>query len=760
MESNILEVGASPTANIRLINTSGKDLNITSGSVKVNIDPSIIDNIASFKIKNDFFSTLTENNYQNDGNTIDFSFVVPKGYSPIKIGFGKTVDLYEINFHLNQNYIVKDKRKIPLFKIVSFEVCSENAQKEDSGETDPLMMAEFANSASPIFNGINKVSSANKTGKTDIGNTLLIDWINSGNGAQDLTKYPNRKLHYRLFRSDIELTQGAPFAGNVEGKEYLYQDGPGDGTPGNAGISDGTIYKYKILAVDNASPQPNETKDPMVVEAISLDLTPPDDVLALSANAFNNGISLKWKNPANADLDGVIILKREERQVGDRSLGLAKAVHPFMSGPQYYVGDEPCGKDNGKVVYVGQAWPGIEQVFDDYEAQNGRRYFYRICTYDRAVEGPPKEMGRNYSNGIYVDQLTGMAPGPVSNFVGKIGNIEENEVLLAWDNPPEEYCKGVMIYYSTEESFSSENYMGTVPLSVGPLGHEELSIIANDQTQYYFKAIATNTTDVDPSSPDFLEKARLSSPKIIAVDLSPSAVEKENKVKASVIGEDLSSVKVKVIFDNQVYKEGSGPFIVSEKPKIKVLVTGDVSSLKKSEKLALSLDNKKVNNVVSAFVSNANDNFGNMNISYTPQNTLASGMHEMSFSFSYNENGKVMRVAEVLTFEVSSGPLRVIGDVLAYPSPFSSIKEPVSIQYTLSKNTNCKVILTASDGQIIKRWIFQEGADGGRVGLNKITWNGRADAGTYAGNAIYVGLIMSGDDNKVLGRFKVVVFNN
>jgi hypothetical protein len=58
----------------------------------------------------------------------------------------------------------------------------------------------------------------------------------------------------------------------------------------------------------------------------------------------------------------------------------------------------------------------------------------------------------------------------------------------------------------------------------------------------------------------------------------------------------------------------------------------------------------------------------------------------------------------------------------------------------------------------IKRVICQAGVgEGGHAGVNKVEWDGQTDQGYLAGNAIYVGTIISKDDNRLLGKVKMTL---
>jgi len=108
--------------------------------------------------------------------------------------------------------------------------------------------------------------------------------------------------------------------------------------------------------------------------------------------------------------------------------------------------------------------------------------------------------------------------------------------------------------------------------------------------------------------------------------------------------------------------------------------------------------------------------------------------------------------------EVEVGPVRVIGNILSYPTVFKPLKEGEStIAYNLSRSADVSVYIYDVAGQIVLTKKFASGLNGGRAGYNDFTWNGISDFGSYIGNGIYVIKITSG--NKGIGTGKLVVFD-
>ncbi len=99
------------------------------------------------------------------------------------------------------------------------------------------------------------------------------------------------------------------------------------------------------------------------------------------------------------------------------------------------------------------------------------------------------------------------------------------------------------------------------------------------------------------------------------------------------------------------------------------------------------------------------------------------------------------------------GPGEVVESPRNAPNPFSPRRgEITTIEYSLSKNTDVKVIIYNITGKAI--WIrqFASGSNGG-WGVpkkNSVPWNGRTEAGEIAPNGVYIYFITS--QGKVLGK--------
>jgi len=234
---------------------------------------------------------------------------------------------------------------------------------------------------------------------------------------------------------------------------------------------------------------------------------------------------------------------------------------------------------------------------------------------------------------------------------------------------------------------------------------------------------------------------------------------------------------IKVWFGNRLYQpaiyglkeEGKKPFIVPERGNIKIEVDiPDPYLLNEEKAYSLSVKNPagetktySLSTVAGIKASAVGTKPFVIEAPYPEE--LKAEQEETVYTFTFNAAskgtlGQATEVATTCAVTVLGGPLRVVGVPITYPSPFSITKHgKVTIQYELSKNGNITLYLMSPTGEIIKRWNFLAGEEGGSAGINKVVWDGRTDQGYLVGNAIYLGSIISKDDNRLLAKYKLTV---
>ena len=229
-------------------------------------------------------------------------------------------------------------------------------------------------------------------------------------------------------------------------------------------------------------------------------------------------------------------------------------------------------------------------------------------------------------------------------------------------------------------------------------------------------------------------------------------------------------------FGNRLYQQalvekGDIP-VVAEKPAIRVEVSIDepFSLASGIENYSITVDpgtaNAKTLGLTTqhitqtVYIAGSEDEaISSYSLQYSMEEDLSEGEHTFEFTAaSEGTYGTASSVTSYATIEVMGGPLRIVGTPLAYPSPYSITKHGiVTIQYELSQDANIDIYLIDATGKRLKKLMYDSGTEGGAAGINKVTWNGRADQGYLAGNAIYVGTFIARDEGRLLAKLKLAI---
>ncbi len=236
--------------------------------------------------------------------------------------------------------------------------------------------------------------------------------------------------------------------------------------------------------------------------------------------------------------------------------------------------------------------------------------------------------------------------------------------------------------------------------------------------------------------------------------------------------------EMQVWFGNRLFQPGiytkDRPFIIPAMPTIKVDISIDApyTLASNAENYSIVVDpdgptaktltlgaQHMTQKVYAAGAEGTEPQIRSFSLEYGMTEELAEGEHTFVVSaWSSGLVGTASSTTQTATVEVMGGPVRIVGNPLAYPSPFSPSKDRVvTIQYQLSTDANIDLYLMDPTGRRIKKIMCDAGSEGGSAGINKVTWTGRAEQGYIAGNAIYVGTILSRDEGRLLAKVKLAI---
>jgi len=215
---------------------------------------------------------------------------------------------------------------------------------------------------------------------------------------------------------------------------------------------------------------------------------------------------------------------------------------------------------------------------------------------------------------------------------------------------------------------------------------------------------------------------------------------------------DLYPRLTKIEIDGQPYSSSQTAFYASENPIIRVEASSPFNIDR--NKISVLLDGQEIE--ISSF-SNI-QTFGEQ------KNILSLAFEVNPKNLSRGEHALAFRVGNALGISaqgimVNVVGLRLVGAPLSFPSPYNPASgTPLILQYTLSQSADIDIYIFGSSVQVIKKLSVFRGEEGGRAGLNKIAWDGRTDFGGIVSNGIYLGTIVNREDQKVLGKVKIVVY--
>jgi hypothetical protein len=193
-------------------------------------------------------------------------------------------------------------------------------------------------------------------------------------------------------------------------------------------------------------------------------------------------------------------------------------------------------------------------------------------------------------------------------------------------------------------------------------------------------------------------------------------------------------------------------FNTSEDPKIRIELSSPYNV--DTESVMVLLDGEQIRTSPFSDIQTFGEQKNILSFSFEIEpKKLSAGTHSLSIKGS-NDLG-----VSVQNITLNVGKLRIVDNPLAFPVPFSpGAGRELTLQYSLSRNADIEIFVFSSAGQAVKKLSFSKGEEGGKEGLNKVSWDGISNTGTRIGNGIYVATIIDREVRDVLGKIKLVVY--
>ncbi len=230
------------------------------------------------------------------------------------------------------------------------------------------------------------------------------------------------------------------------------------------GLTNGTEYFYNIFTFDRDA---HQSKTPVQLSGAPEDVASPDSLAAFTVASEDGFVTLRWTNPADADVIGTRILFSGPLPADPPPVPSAPVCAPNCPPPPRAACPLPEG------VFPGG--PGESGTFTHRGLVNGSEYRYRAIVYDDDCN--PSESTRIRS----VTPADVTPPTPVRRFTATPG---DNEILLAWIRSLDPDLKGVEIRFSATE-FPEDEHSG---VSLGLFETENRVThtgLTNKSTYYY-----------------------------------------------------------------------------------------------------------------------------------------------------------------------------------------------------------------------------------------------------------------------------------
>jgi len=227
--------------------------------------------------------------------------------------------------------------------------------------------------------------------------------------------------------------------------------------------------------------------------------------------------------------------------------------------------------------------------------------------------------------------------------------------------------------------------------------------------------------------------------------------EAESVIETSQLSDLFPSIS-KIEIDGRSLPPTQVLFNTSENPKIKIELSSPYNI--NPESVLVLLDGEQIQTSSFSDIQTFGEQKNILSFSFEiDPEELSAGTHSLSIKGA-NDLGVS---AQNITLNV--GKLRIMDNPLAFPAPFSpGPGKELTLQYSLSRNADIDIFVFSSDGQAVKKLSFFKGEEGGKEGLNKVSWDGISSTGTRVGNGIYIATIIDREVREVLGKIKLVVY--
>ncbi|MCX5751149.1 MAG: Ig-like domain-containing protein [Candidatus Saganbacteria bacterium] len=167
--------------------------------------------------------------------------------------------------------------------------------------------------------------------------------------------------------------------------------------------------------------------------------------------------------------------------------------------------------------------------------------------------------------------------------------------------------------------------------------------------------------------------------------------------------------------------------------------------------LLLNFDNSTV--ITSGFTIIPIDPPVKYMVYYTVTSALSDGSHDIKL-LATDLSGNPNTWEGCALYVQSSGTAKLQGAPLNFPNPFAP-GTTTQIGYSLTKAATIQLSIYDLMGTQLFKRTYSAGTEGGDVGYNKVSWDGKTDSGVTCGYGIYIYVLVA--DGQLIGRGKLTI---
>ncbi|MFH1683840.1 MAG: hypothetical protein ABIA67_03030 [Candidatus Margulisiibacteriota bacterium] len=236
----------------------------------------------------------------------------------------------------------------------------------------------------------------------------------------------------------------------------------------------------------------------------------------------------------------------------------------------------------------------------------------------------------------------------------------------------------------------------------------------------------------------------------------------------SAVGTDnIDLPRINIAFDDRFYEDTlyskKEPILISDVPVIKIDFNTASGVIWRRARLVINeIEHKAAWGDFSMVVVKPYKKIPTFDAEYAmyilnvpPVKKLPFGEHSFLFEF---ENAYGMLVTKEAFARVVTVPTQIEGKPVIYPNPFNPAQGEAKIQYKLSMQANIELVVFGAGGSTVMKKRFSMGEEGGKKGLNTVSWNGKAETGAMVSNGIYIGVLIDKNENRIMDKFRITIF--